>query len=217
MNKKILLGTMIVGLAIGAVIGLQSIRNTEVTSAEIAKMADGKPQVIDAKDRKVQITQVHIDSGLSAIRAFKKNPSITAKYSKTSWNPYYNSDPSGKPEAQMMSFVDNEGWVYAVAVDTNRIIQVGPAPRESTSEPEPALDFAPRYTKEELQQYAIGWLKDHGVNTDEAAKGLEFNVTTKDGKGYFFRWIDRSSTDKTRFLQVGFTIGGSLLSYTNTL
>lgn len=57
---------MVVGLAVGAVVGLQSIRNTEVTSAETAK-TENKTQAIDVKDGRVQITQAHIDNGLSGI------------------------------------------------------------------------------------------------------------------------------------------------------
>lgn len=218
MNKKILLGTMVTGLAVGAVIGLQTIRSTDITSADTEKNnAKSDVQVMDVKNEKVQITESHIEKGLASIRAFRKDMNAKANYRNTSWNPYYNIDPSGKPEAQTMSFVDSEGWLYTVAVDTNKIIQVGPTPRQSLDETSPARDFTARYSKEDLQKYAVGWLKDRGINVNEAAKGLEFSVGTKDGKGYFFRWVDRGDTEKTRFLQVGFTIGGSLLSYTNTL
>lgn len=213
MNKKILFGTLALGLMIGSAFGFQAIRKTQPAAAN----SDSKVQMIDAKGELMQVTQTNIDSGLATVRAFKKNPALSAGYQNTIWNPFYNVDPTGKAEAQALNFTDDEGWMYTVAADTNKLLQVGPAPRTSTFQHQPALDFTPRYTQDELQQYALKWLKDQGINVDEATKGLEFSVTSKDDKGFFFRWTDKSSTDKMRILQVGFTIGGSLLSYTNTL
>lgn len=213
MNKKLLFGTLALGLIFGSVFGFQAIRKTQSADAAVA----GQTQIIDAQGKLTQATQANIDNGLASVRTFKKSPAVNASYQNTIWNPYYIADPTGKPESQALNFVDDEGWLYTVAADTNKIIQVGPAPRTSLDQPTPTLDFTARYSKNELQQYAIKWLKEQGVNVDEATKGLEFSVTTKDEKGYFFRWTDKNSTDKMRFLQVGFTIGGSLLSYTNSL
>ena len=213
MNKKILFGTLALGLMIGSAFGFQAIRKTQPAAAD----TDSKIQLIEAKGKFVEAAQSTIDKGQASVRAFKHNPALSAGYQNTIWNPFYNVDPSGKLEAQALNFVDAEGWMYTVAADTGKVLQVGPVPKTSQSQNQPALDFTPRYTQDELKQYALNWLKDQGVNVDEATKGLEFSVTSKDDKGFFFRWTDKSSTDKMRILQVGFTVGGSLLSYTNTL
>ena len=60
MDKKILITTLIIGFVIGAVAGLQLIRNTRVVEADNAR-ANGAG-VLDNKDAKVQITHSYIDN-----------------------------------------------------------------------------------------------------------------------------------------------------------
>lgn len=215
MNKKILIPTLVLGLAVGGVLGFQAISNTPASHADNSVSSIAQ----EVRGERVAITSADVEQASVSVRSFTKDSGKQLKFLKSGWNPYY-AEAEGKREGQVTNLADSEGWLYTVALDTNKIVQIGPRPRESVDEPTPEIDFTKRYTEEQLQEYAINWLKDHGVSVDEATKGLEFKVTSKDDRGYFFRWYDpsaNSSGGDMRFLQVGFSIGGSLLSYTNTL
>ncbi len=107
---------------------------------------------------------------------------------------------------------------YRVDKESGKVLQVGPASRRSLDDPTPDYDFTELYNKDDLEGIAVQFLANQGVDVGVNTKGLEYTVTTKDDRGYFFRWQDNNAPEGvTRFLQVGFTVGGSLLSYTNAL
>ena len=215
MNKKVLIPTLVVGLAIGGVLGFQAISNTPASHAD----TDASSIAQEVRGERAAVTKADVDRTSASVKSFMKDSGKQLKFIKSGWNPYY-TKAEGQREGQVTNLADSEGWLYTVALDTNKIVQVGPRERESLDEPTPEIDFTKRYTKDQLQDYAVNWLKDHGVNVDEVTKGLQFKVTSKDDRGYFFRWYDPSANNSDgnmRFLQVGFSIGGSLLSYTNTL
>lgn len=215
MNKKILFGTTAFGLMLGAVVGFQAIQSTSPAGAETDKSSIAQ----EVRGERVAVTTADTERLTASVRSFVKDGELGLKFRDSRYNPYL-ADPHGKAEGQIANFTDKDGMLYTVALDTGKVIQIGPAPREHREDPTPARDFTKRYTKEQLQEYAVSWLKDRDVNVDEVTKGLEFKVTAKDANGYFFRWYDPSKAESggdMRFLQVGFTVGGSLLSYTNTL
>ncbi len=218
-KKKLILGTIIVGLGIGMLVGLQNIKITPEVQADPDV---SKTQIVVGG--KISTTSDQITRGMDGIRNFRKNPATSVFFQDTGWNPYFEKivDPSKpemvEPTKQMMIYQDQDGWQYLVDLASSQIVQMGPASQSSLTDPTPEMDFTPKYTKKELQTYAVNWLKERSIDVDSLTKGLEFSVGTKDGNGFFFRWTDnKAKQGEMRFLQVGFTIGGSLLSYVNTL
>ncbi|MBI5755274.1 hypothetical protein HZA41_03585 [Candidatus Peregrinibacteria bacterium] len=218
-KRKLILGTVIIGIGIGVFVGLQSVK---MTSGVQADLDISKTRVVVGG--KIAVTSAQITKGMDGIRNFQKNPALTVFFQDTGWNPYFEKivDPLKpemvEPTKQMMIYQDQQGWQYLVDLASNQIIQMGPASQSSLTDPTPEMDFTPRYTKKELQTYSVNWLKERNIDVDSLAKEFEFSVGTKDGKGFFFRWTDNKAQEgEMRFLQVGFTIGGSLLSYSNTL
>lgn len=106
---------------------------------------------------------------------------------------------------------------YEVDTNTSQVIQFGPRPLSIGEQPK-EYDTSNRYTPEELKAKAVSFIAKH-------APGINLNSLTpahsdKEKVNYFFRWEDTSG--KTfmgmhPFIQVGFSRGGDLLSYTNTL
>lgn len=207
--KLFALGAVAIGLGFGGILGYQSLATTGVASAD----TQNDTIVQEVRGERAVVTDADVSEGIASIKSFAKNDRVNAKFLQSAWNAYYD-DPAGKPQGQVNIFADSDGWMYLVALDTNKVIQVGPMPRESLDAPTPSFDLSEKYSKEDLQGYAEKWLKDHGISVEE---GLSLNVTSKDEHAYFFRWTDEKAVGEMRFLQVGFTTGGSLLSYTNTL
>lgn len=105
---------------------------------------------------------------------------------------------------------------YEVNVRNNKIIQFGPRPLEIGQEPK-EFDTTDRYSKNELETMARQFIAKNApeVKLDE----LTAKFGDKEGVNFFFRWEDstREIEDMHPFIQVGFSRGGDLLSYTDTL
>ena len=152
----------------------------------------------------------------SAVRSFVKDPDLNLDFLDSRWNPYLD-EPRGRTEGQVVNLVDYNGWLYMVALDTKKVIQIGPGPE---SDPDSFVDSTESYSQEQLQEQAFDWLRQRNIDLELLSENLEFDVTTKDAEGYFFRWNNPEAMEENgdmRFLQIGLRGDGSLLSYTNTL
>lgn len=105
---------------------------------------------------------------------------------------------------------------YDVDAKNNRIIQFGPRPLAIGEAPK-QYDTTARYSKNELEAMARQFIATN--MPDVKLDNLTSRFGDKEGVNYFFRWEDTSQKveDMYPFIQVGFTRGGDLLSYTNTL
>lgn len=105
---------------------------------------------------------------------------------------------------------------YEVDARNNRIIQFGPRPLGIGQEPK-KFDTTNRYSKSELETMAREFIAKNApeVKLDD----LVAKVGDKEGVNFFFRWEDtsREIEDMHPFVQVGFSRGGDLLSYTDTI
>lgn len=217
MNKKhLVIGAVILGFVVGAMVGLNQIQKTKSINAE-----DGERQnTTITEGREIRVEGEQVERGATGIKKFQKNPELKVNFTGTAWNPYIEkaTDNPVKFESvsPMLTYRDEQNWEYWVDLESNKIIQIGPGAINSLDDPTPMFDFTPRYTKKQLQEYAMKWLKEKGINED--LRNLKFEIGTKDNKGYFFQWTNTKAPEgEMRVLQVGFTIGGSLLSYGNTL
>jgi hypothetical protein len=104
-----------------------------------------------------------------------------------------------------------------VDIRNNEIIQFGPAPTRPGEEGK-KFDKTAKYSVADLQVMANEFIAKNTKMTDLAA--FKASVGNKEETNYFFRWenLNKKLEDgRPAFVQVGFTIGGELLSYTNSL
>jgi hypothetical protein len=105
---------------------------------------------------------------------------------------------------------------YEVGIVNGKIIEFGSRNLPVGSENEKKYDNTPRYNPKELEMMARQFITKSvaGVNLE----ALTLNQSNK-GSNYFFRWEDRSqkTSEGYPFIQVGFSQGGTLLGYINTL
>lgn len=217
-TRTFVIAAVVVGLGVGSVIGYANLRSTGVANAESAPTGVGI--VVAGKT----VSADEISRATNAARAFAQaafDKETGPQFQGLTINPYVtNGVVDGKTQytRTALRFVDDQGMAYRVDKESGEVIQVGPASRKSLEEPAPTLDYTERYTSEELKELALQFLAKQGVDVEKETANLSFTVTSKDGKGYFFRWDDKSAPEGiVRFLQVGFTVGGSLLSYSNAL
>lgn len=166
---------------------------------------------------------------VEAIRAFSKNPAADVVYQQTSKMPY--GDGIALVEVYYVGLDQ-----YVVLPAGNKIVQVGERPR-GMGEAGKQYDMTARYDKAQLEQMAVAFIKEHAPEVDLSKLKAQFgskgaveannkggtqNAGTPQDTNYFFRWEDSTPnlTGGPRdvpFIQVGFSIGGTFLSYTNTL
>jgi len=105
---------------------------------------------------------------------------------------------------------------YEVDARNNKIIQFGPRPL-AVGEKGKTFNTEDKYSKSELETMARQFIAKNvpEVKLDD----LSANFGDKEGVNFFFRWEDttRENEDMYPFIQVGFSRGGDLLSYTDTL
>jgi len=101
---------------------------------------------------------------------------------------------------------------FEIDSKTGKLLQFGPKPSSSKS-----YDESPRYTESELEAMAKDYIAKNAPEVNLA--NVTPNNGNKEQEHYFFRWEDRGNktTDGYSFVQVGFSRGGSILSYINTL
>jgi len=145
---------------------------------------------------------------VASIRAFMDNDSLNPEYVSTSRSSY---DHTVNAEFYRV------GPDYVeVDMRTNEIIQFGPAPMMPGDEAK-VYNTDSKFSKEDLEAQAQTLIAKMAPGADLGQ--LEASIGEKGGTNYFFRWTDSSKeVDGTKpFVQVGLTVGGDLLSYTNTL
>ena len=145
---------------------------------------------------------------VSEIKKFAGKQDLEVKYKNTSKSSYNGNVPS---EIYTTDFDQ-----YEIDARNNKIIQFGPRPLNVGEKPKD-LDTTARYSKDELETMAKEFIAKNApeVKLDE----LTARIGDKEGVNFFFRWEDttREIEDMHPFIQVGFSRGGDLLSYTNSL
>ena len=160
------------------------------------------------KQESKQTTQeLKIQRDISEIRKFADSSDLTVQYESES--------RSSNGENVLVS-------VYIAGADryevnsTGKIIEFGSRNLPIGSENEKKYDNTPRYNFQELEIMAKQFIVKNA--SDANLDSLTSNHNNK-GTNYFFRWEDRSqkTTEGYPFIQVGFTQGGTMTSYINTL
>lgn len=145
---------------------------------------------------------------VAEIKKFSGKQDLSVNYKHTSKSVY---NPSVMKEVYTTDYDQ-----YEVDTRNNKIIQFGPRPMNIGETPK-NFDTTARYSKEELETMARQFIAKTApeVKLDE----LTAKVGDKEGMNFFFRWEDttREIEDMHPFIQVGFTRGGDLLSYTNSI
>lgn len=215
------IGAIMVGLAVGTVLGFANIATTQVTKAEEAPAnASIGLGLIDRNVSQERISSAQ-NAAATAARSLAKSD-VSTEYKKVSINPYIAERDEVRGvdlhKKAVLVFTDARGYSYWIDGDTNKVVQIGPASREKESDANPSdsYDFTERYTKDTLLPIAAEFAKSQGA--DATILEGKPQIGTKDGKAFFFRWEDSSSSsEQMRFVQVGLTVGGTLLSYSNTV
>ncbi len=167
----------------------------------LLKKPNNQPQQQDSQE---QIRQRDI----SKIKDFSENQDIKVEYVSAGKSAYNEN----VQESLYYAGPDQ----YEIDSSNGKIIQFGTRSLPVGSENEKTYDNSPRYNAQELETMAKQFIAKNApeVNLEK----LSANNSNKE-TNYFFRWEDKSNktTEGYPFIQVGFSHGGTLLSYTNTL
>jgi len=218
--KTFAIGAVVLGLVIGTGLGFANIATTKVSKADEQPEASIALGQINRNPSQEKITSAQGAVASAAKSLHGKDTSAT--FIEAVANPYIAEKDEVKGtellKKGMLTFVDADGYSYWIDDATNKVVQIGPADRKSESDPNPSasFDFTERYTKDTLLPVAIKQAEAFGAGPSTLQGKPQ--IITKDGKAFFYRWDDPSTTDENmRFVQIGMTVGGTLLSYTNTL
>lgn len=143
----------------------------------------------------------------------------------TSMKNLLGSDVSPKYESTSRSSYDYDTYAefyrvgpdyFEVDMQTNKVIQFGPAPMKP-GDTAKVYNTEAKFSKEDLEAKAQDFIAKNDPDADLGS--MEASVGEKLGTNFFFRWTDSSKKvgEDNAFVQVGLTTGGDLLSYTNTL
>lgn len=172
------------------------------------KMKNLHDEILKQTDALIARSESARRLAIAEIKKFAKNENISVNYEFTGKSSY-NADIPVE-----IYTVDLDQ--YEVDARNNKIIQFGPRPRSMGEKPK-VIDETPRYTVKELEGIARKFISENApdINLEKLAQ----KNTNKDGINYFFRWEDTSRKVEGMypFIQVGFSKGGSLLSYTNSI
>jgi predicted RNA-binding protein Jag len=179
-----------------------------VTGDDAQRLAELHKEASNAKEAALARPAAERVAAIAKIRAFANNQGLNPEYVSTARSSY-----NHKVNAE---FYQVGSDYYEVDTRTNQIVQFGPAslkPGEKAREYNTEAKFIP----EQLEAKAREFIAKNAANADLSK--LKASTGEKSGTNYFFRWTDESRVidgDKP-FIQVGFTVGGDLLSYTNSL
>jgi hypothetical protein len=199
------------------------------TGDSATKMEDMHQKTQQEIDAIIARPESERQGAIDAIRAFAKDPGVQVVYQQTLKMPY----DGGAAQVEVYYVGLDQ---YVVLPEGNKIVQVGERPR-LPGEAGRQYDMTPRYDREQLEKIAIAFITERAPEVDLSKLTPRFGskgaVAANDKNGvhyagtpqdtnYFFRWEDDTpnSTGDARdvpFIQVGFSIGGTFLSYTNTL
>ena len=145
---------------------------------------------------------------IDEIKKFADKKDLNVNYKRTTKSVY---NPSIAEEVYTTDYDQ-----YEVDARNNKIIQFGPRPL-AVGEKGKTFNTEDKYSKSELETMARQFIAKNvpEVKLDD----LSDNFGDKEGVNFFFRWEDttREIEDIHPFIQVGFSRGGDLLSYTNSL
>ncbi len=180
---------------------------TGASAEKMEKLHDETQAEIDAM---IARPQEQRQQAIAAIRNFANDPKLKVTYQDIGASSY-NS-------ALLSEIYITKYDQYEVDVRNNHIIQFGPRPipvSEGLQDKE--ADTTDRYTKAELEVKAREFIAKNAP--DVQLDTLSAHVGAKEDTHCFFRWEDttREIEGMHPFIQVGFSRGGDLLSYTNSL
>lgn len=147
-------------------------------------------------------------AAITSIRSFAQKPDLPVEYKSIAKSSYNN-------EVLAEYYIVGQDY-YELDTRTNQVIQFGPASLQPGEKPK-QYDTTPRYTPEQLEAMARAFIAER---TKVDLTQLTPNHGNKGDVNFFFRWEDRTRERQDGsypFIQVGFTRGGDLLSYTNSL
>ncbi len=148
------------------------------------------------------------EKAISEIRNFMNDSNLKIQYANESKFAY---DGSIDEDIYISEFDQ-----FEVNSKTGEILQFGPKPSVVGGK-QKAYDYSNKYTEAELERMAKNFIANHNpeINLDQ----LTATGGNKEEANYFFRWEDRARRvdGAYPFIQVGFTNGGSILSYVNAL
>jgi hypothetical protein len=121
------------------------------------------------------------------------------------------NSPSGRLE--VANYRDNEGRIYSVNSETNRVVEIDG--REVLSN---VSSDAPALSPDEVKPKAMTFAKTVILNFDAIQSSLQYEEGDK-VNNYFFTWYGEMSPGSMNrpFLQFGFHKSGVLFAYYNTL
>ncbi len=143
------------------------------------------------------------------VREFLNDDSVTVEYDRTTKSTYDNNRI-----AEVYFAGKDQIEIY---IDTNEVVQFGPRPLGQGVAPDDYLT-SPVKTTEELRLIAEEFINKNS-SADISRDDLEFKIGEKLDI-VFFRWTDSAKqlqNGMMAFAQVGISIGGEVVSYTNTL
>lgn len=204
---------------------LDKLRTASQHEQETGQMVDtpqGKAFAGDSAKKMEKLhdeTQAQIDAlvarpenerqkAVDQIKKFADKQDLAVNYKNTGKS-VYNSDV-------MEEVYTTDYDQYEVDVRNNKIIQFGPKPLPIGEAPK-KFDSTDKYSKDKLEAMARAFIAKNAPEVK--LENLTANFGDKDGVNYFFRWEDtsREIEDMHPFIQVGFSRGGDLLSYTDSL
>lgn len=177
---------------------------TGSTATEMDNLHESAQQQIDQLIARPESERA---AAISKIKDFAGNANLSVAYQQTMKSSYNRAVPAE------LYFVNLDQ--YEVDARNNSIIQYGPR-MTAPNEAQKTFDTTARYDKEQLEVKAREFI---AKQTSADLGSLTASSTSKNDVNYFFRWEDKSHVVEgmPAFIQVGYTIGGDLLSYTNSL
>lgn len=202
--------------------GLKNASQHEQATGQLADSPQGKVFAGESADKMEKLhdeTQAQIDAliarpenerrkAVDEIKKFANKSDLALNYKNTTKSSY---------NAEVMSEIYTTDFdQYEVDSRNNSIIQFGPRPL-AIGEKSKEFDTTARYSKNELETMARQFIAKNAP--DVKVDDLTAKFGDKEGINYFFRWEDttREIEDMHPFIQVGFSRGGDLLSYTDSL
>jgi hypothetical protein len=155
---------------------------------------------------------------ISRIQEFVSHKSVKGFVGDQTNNIRYTFTGKSSYDSNIITEFYQVGQDYVeIDIRNNKIVQFGPAPTRPGEEPK-KFDTSAKFSVAELQAMANEFVNQNTKLSDLST--LKASVGNKGEINYFFRWDDANKIledGRPAFVQVGFTIGGELLSYTNSL
>lgn len=188
---------------------------TPETTAQIQQLHDAAAKAhMATMERPVAERQ----GAISKIQEFVADQSVKGFVGDQTANVGYTATGKSSYNSKAITEFYRVGQDYVeVNMNNNEIVQFGPAPVKPGEETK-KFDTTAKFSVGDLQTKANEFVAKNARIADLST--LKASTGDKMGTNYFFRWEDPNKMledGRPAFVQVGFTIGGELLSYTNSL